>query len=359
MIAADPLFSRLCSEALARAGSAPSVAAAVRCPARGVDWQGGAVRGAPIGPGFADRPFRIASITKPFVAAAIHRLAETGRLAIADPVAGFLLPRTNAMLRDGGHDPAALRIAHLLTHTGGLPDHTATASYRAAVAATPDRRWERQEQVALAITEARPVGAPGEVYSYSDTGYVLLGEIVEQVSGQPLAGAVRQLLDYARLGLASTWWEGAEPPPHGALPPARLAVGAAEGMDYDPSFDLFGGGGLIATLADCNRFLAALLGGEVLAMPHLVGALATPAARRPADAPTWRTHNHLLASMAVGRHWALGHTGFWGSAAVRIPALGADIAVSLNCGDPEAFAAARALLGGLADALDTIAESSQ
>lgn len=348
-------FAALCEDALATACDAPSVAAAIHCPALGVDWRGGALRGEPITTAFADVPFRIASITKPFVAAVIHRLALAGKLGVTDAIAAHVRPETASILKhDGRYDPGAIRISHLLTHTSGLPDHTATPGYQAAVTETPGRRWQRHEQIALAVSEGRRIGMPGETYAYSDTGYVILGEIVEQASGRPLAEAVRHGLEFEAIGLATTWWEALEPPPRHAPAPARLAFADGDGMDHDPSFDLFGGGGLVSTVGDLNRFFAALLTGRVLGSEPLAGALATPAALRPTDAPRWRTHNHLLSSMAVGRHWALGHTGFWSGASVRIPALGAGIAVSLNCGSPEASAAARALLDGLADTLDAI-----
>lgn len=352
-------FAALCEDALAQAGGAPSVAAAIHCPSRKVDWQGGARRGEPITPAFADVPFRIASITKPFVAAAIHRLAAAGKLAVSDAIADHLAPETTAALQHGRYDPGAIRIAHLLSHTSGLPDHTATLGYMAAVKATPRRRWYRAEQIALATTEATPLGAPGETYAYSDTGYLILGEIIERTSGRPIAEAVRSLVGFDDIGLASTWWEELEPAPPHAPPPARLVFDGKEGMEYDPSFDLFGGGGLISTVSDLNRFFAALLSCRVLDGERLAGALATPAALRPGDAPHWRTHNLLLSSMAVGRHWALGHTGYWSSAAVRLPALGAGIAVSLNCSGPEAFGAARALLDRLADTLDAMGEPAK
>lgn len=356
MTACGQKFAALCEEALAAAPDAPSVAAAIHCPSRGVDWQGGALRGKPITPAFADVPFRIASITKPFVAAAIHRLAAAGKLAITDAIADHVTTGTAAILTQGGYDPKAIRISHLLTHTSGLPDHTATPGHQAAVKDTPARRWQRQEQIALAMSEGHRVGLPGETYAYSDTGYVILGEIIERSSGRPMAEVVRHCLEFEAIGLADTWWEALEPPPRHAPAPARLGFAGGDGMDYDASFDLFGGGGLVSTVGDLNRFFAALLSGRLLATEQLAGALATPAALRPADAPRWRTHNHLLSSMAVGRHWALGHTGYWSSAAVRLPALGAGIAVSLNGSGPEAFAAARTLLDRLADTLDAMGE---
>jgi D-alanyl-D-alanine carboxypeptidase len=347
----DETFAHLCHAALERTPCAPGVIAAVDCPAKRIAWQGGASRGEALSEAFAETPFRIASITKPFVAASIHRLAELRHLAITDPIIAMIAPETVASLREGGYRPEAIRFTHLLSHTSGLPDHTATPSYVAAIANTPQRRWTRREQIALATREGQPHGEPGEVYAYSDTGYIILGEVLERATGSSLSGAVRELVGFARLNLRGTWWELLEPAPRGVPAPASLDYAGGEGMAYDPSFDLFGGGGLMSTVGDCNRFMRALASGEVLGCRTLAGALATPLAARAAGSADWRTHSHLLASMAVGPHWALGHTGYWASACAFLPDLDAAITVTLNSGDRAAFAETRALVAGLAEAL--------
>ncbi len=60
-----------------------------------------------------------------------------------------------------------------------------------------------------------PYGPPGEVYRYCDTGYILLGGVLEQVTGRPMPDAIRELVNYDRLGLHSTWFESLEPRPDG------------------------------------------------------------------------------------------------------------------------------------------------
>lgn len=87
--------------------------------------------------------------------------------------------------------------------------------------AAPRRRWSRTEQLALALEQPGPGGGPGACFRYSDTGYVLLGEIVERVTREPLGVAVRRLLRYELLGLRHTWWEDDEP---GASLHGRLAM---------------------------------------------------------------------------------------------------------------------------------------
>lgn len=345
-------LARATEDAFGGCCSSPFVGIAVDCDRTGLHWQAGARRGEALDGDRADTPFRIASITKPFVAAAIHKLAEQGRLAIDDPLAGRLLPRTTAILKDHGYAPDTMMLGHLLTHTGGLPDHTETASYQRQITAAPLRRWTRHEQVELAACEADCVGSPGEYVRYSDTGYILLGEVVEEATGRNLADAVRQLLEFERHGLASTWWDILEPEPGNARSRAPLQVGQVDGLAVDPSFDLFGGGGLVSTVGDLNRFFKALLSGQILRPDSVIAALATPPAKSLPDQQVRRTHSYLLTTMPAGRHWALGHTGYWSSVAIRQPALGLSIALTFNSGDDEARAATSTLLGTVTQILE-------
>ncbi|MBV9693166.1 MAG: beta-lactamase family protein [Alphaproteobacteria bacterium] len=311
----------------------PGIAAAVTAPALGLTWEAG-VDGALArddGTLPAARPFRIASITKPFTATTIHALAEEGSLGISAAIAGLIAPETATTLVQGGYDPDAITVAHLLSHTSGIFDHTDAPSYLPTVFASPARRWTRAEQIDVAMREGRPHGQPGEVYRYSDTGYVILGEIVERARGTSLAAAARAAAGFERLGMTRTWWEGAEPAPGDAPALAHQYAGAVRASEIDASFDAFGGGGIVSTVGDLVRFLRALIGGVVLPPRRLSGALATPPARSIAgDPPAWRTHGYLLATMPAGRHWALGHTGAWGSAVLHVPALDATLALTLN-----------------------------
>ena len=97
-------------------------------------------------------------------------------------------------------------------------------AYQAAVNADPAKRWTRLEQVRFAMDHGAPVGEPGAVYAYSDTGYGLLGEIIERATGAPLADAYRTLLDFEGLHLDATYLESLEPAPPGSRrprPPVR------------------------------------------------------------------------------------------------------------------------------------------
>ncbi len=213
--------------------------------------------------GFADRDsgaaltddatFRIASNTKTFTAAAILRLVEQGSLRLDDPVGGLLGDGTRAALAGDGYDLGAITVRHLLQHTAGVFDHWGDPAYQRAVLDDPARRWTRLEQVRFAVDHGAPLAPPGQAFAYSDTGYLLLGEILERATGQRLGDAYRSLLRLDALGLGATWWEG-DPAPPAAGPRAHQYWSDVDTFGFDPSFDLFGAGGIVASAGDLARF---------------------------------------------------------------------------------------------------------
>jgi D-alanyl-D-alanine carboxypeptidase len=264
--ATTPTSSRLASatEAFAAAHpSYPGVALAVASPR--LRWTGSAGHpalgsSAKLDP---DAGFRIASVTKTFTAAAVLRLAEDGRLGLDDPIAQHLAPATAELLRRGGYDPQAIHVRHLLMHTSGLYDYASDPTFVKYVLTHGRHHWTRPEQVRFAITHGKPYGPPGKDFHYADTGYVLLGEIIERTTGRPLATALRRLLKFEKLGLAATYLESLEVRPHAAHPRAHQYYQQIDATAFDPSFDLYGGGGPISTVDDLTRFYRALLQGRV------------------------------------------------------------------------------------------------
>ena len=247
----------------------PGVSLHVEAPRLGLSWSGAA--------GVADRtsgarltpanPFRIASITKTYTAAATLRLVEDGVLTLDDPILSHLPSEFVEILSAGGYDSRAITIRHLLTHTSGLYDYADDPMFYRKVS-DPNKRWTRLEQLRLALDYGRPYGRPGETYHYSDTGYILLGEIIERGTALPLGEAFRRLLNYNALGLTATWIETLEPVPPGAAPRAHQYMGNTDTYATDPSYDLYGGGGLVATTQDLTRFLRGLFIGKVYRKPE-------------------------------------------------------------------------------------------
>src|SRR5204862_1252455 len=129
-----------------------------------------------------------------------------------------------------------------------------------------------------------PYAPPGKAFHYADTGYVLLGEIVERATGRPLGSAFRRLLGFGKLGLTRTYLESLEARPQAAHPRAHQYYQRIDATAFDPSFDLYGGGGLVSTVGDLARFYRALLHGQVFEKrATLRTMLGQPNSRRVGD----------------------------------------------------------------------------
>jgi D-alanyl-D-alanine carboxypeptidase len=259
-----------------------------------------------------DDEFRIASVTKSFVAASILRLVEDGKLKLNQPVAELVSVSTKRQLEDAGYQAGKITLSHLLTHGSGLHDHSTAPSFAEAVAANPMRLWTRSEQVALAV-EKPPLGLPGKVRQYSDTGYVILGEIVEKATGKPLADAVKNLVDFGKLGLKHTYWEMAQNDSLAAVPNNRIHA-YQDGIDtalVNPSFDLFGGGGIVSTAQDLAIFYEALLSGRIFKAKSTLKLLTSGTARSgTAFAQSYAHGVYRIADTGSAVCW--GHPGHWG-----------------------------------------------
>ncbi len=292
----------------------------------------------------ADDAFRIASVTKPFTAAAILRLMEERRLDIDAAIGPLISPETAALLKEGGYAPDQITVRQLLTHSSGLYDHAADARYAEAAMRDLQHRWTRTEQIGLAIHYGKPLGAPGERFSYSDTGYVVLGEIIERATHEDLGKSVRHLVRPERAGLTSTWWEVMEAAPRQARM-AHSYYGADDFTAANPSFDLHGGGGVISTAGDLARFYRSLVLGEFF---HQKRTLVVMMSASSATSER-RIDTNAVHLLEVGRHQCWGHTGFWGTVAAYCPTL--DIAFAWTQNQAQGGRA------GIRDALTRLAEA--
>lgn len=307
----------------------PGVMLRVEAPSLELRWSRAAgvadrSSGAPLDPG---QPLRIASNTKTYVAAAIMRLVEQGRIGLDDRIAQHLLPASTAALSRGGYDPNLITVRMLLQHTSGIADF-ATAptgsvterygAYMDRVVANPRQRLTRADQLEIAMHNGPAYGAPGAVYHYSDTGYILLGEMLETVTGRSMPLAVRELLDFDRLGIRTTWFESLDSVPASAPPRAHQYLDTLDANGLDPSFDLYGGGGLVSTVEDMATFYRALVRAEIVKRPMLDTMLTV--------SPQSQTPEGTGYGLGIGRRlygdvacW--GHTGFWGTAAFHCPSV--------------------------------------
>lgn len=239
------------------ASKATGIQATVAIPGQGI-WSGarGFDTAAKARPLTVDDRLQAASIGKMLTAALIWQLIDEGKLSLDDRVSRWIPAAPN---------PRALTVGHLLSHTGGVISFNALPSFRDdAGPRSPD------ELMKLAFAEA-PLFCPGATFNYSNTGYVMLGRIIEQIRNVPLDVAIT---NYAidRLGLKHSVAQAI------ARPNANTVSGHAKGQ---PASDRVhygtphGAGLLASTSEDLVRMLHGLLAGRLVPAPR-VRAMLTP-----------------------------------------------------------------------------------
>lgn len=272
----------------------------------------------------ANQPFRLASVTKTYTAAAILRLVERGVIRLSDPISKHLQPEFIAELKRDNIQTDSITVEHLLSHRSGLAEHPSVRSYIPMALANPTKRWTRIEQVKLMVDSLQPVGKPGELFRYSDTGYILLGAIIERHTGKNYGAAARELIGFDKLGLKETWFETLEPVPAGVADRAHQYMNGIDTYGTDPSVDLYGGGGVATTISDVSAFFTALLTGRVFEKP---ATLDTMMAVRPGLMDGYGLGLFRVNSGGIRGY---GHSGFWGVVTVHFPTEGLTIAVSVT-----------------------------
>ena len=290
-----------------------AVAMAGRGPAtlgRWVAGQADAIQGRPMR---ADTVFDLASLTKVAATTAVTlALAGRGELGLGDPVAGYL-PDFDAC-RDG-----RVTIAHLLTHTAGLPD------------SRKFYRWCRSRAELLRDLYQTPLEAPpGSRVVYSDLGFITLGEVVAVVAGEPLAAAVRHLVT-GPLGMTATGFRPNGPGDRFAATERREDGTAWTGTVHDENARLMGGvaghAGLFAPAADLARFAAWWVSDDDAVIPAALRRTATTC-QTAGTGGGRRGYGWVCPGDGfdiLGGHWpptAVSHTGFTGTSVALDPATG-------------------------------------
>lgn len=140
-------------------------------------------------PARPDTVYQLASVTKQFTAAAILLLAEEGKLSIDDPISRHLSDTPAAW--------SGVKIRHLLNHTSGIPSYTGLPEFK-----DPRRDYTHEELIGL--VRGRPLEfQPGEKWAYNNSGYYLLGMIIERVSGKSYGDFLAERI-FRPLGMSAT-----------------------------------------------------------------------------------------------------------------------------------------------------------
>lgn len=325
--------------------------------------------------------FRIASVTKMLTAVIVLQLVEDGRVSL-DARLGQLLDASDLppgfevadlSVVNGVRYGHRITVRQLLNHTAGLRDyvfdsatdattHFAPESLAAVVIADilglspsgiSQHQWSPKELLGWYLETglgAQGLAPPGQVYHYSDTDYVLLGLIAQRVSGHSLPRLFRQRI-FAPLAMTRSYFEWYEPargegPVHHFLDLTPLGV--PQNIDVvaagvNTSFD-WGGGGVVSTVGDLDRFLRALFGGRLFRHASTLVTMLRSVPSGPQE-----RYGLGITETQVGRQWFLGQNGAFGAEAVIVARDGTTIVLTVN---QWAFAADTGLYrNALADAL--------
>ncbi len=267
-----------------------------------------------------DTRFRIGSITKQFTAAAILKLAEDGKLSIDDPLIKFVpdWPRGQEVT-----------VRHLLTHSSGIHNFTAKADFKAHV-----RSPLPLEKLILSFKDDPYDFDPGEKYSYCNSGYVLLGSLVEKISGQTYASYLQKMF-FEPLGMKDTGvYPSGAAIAHEALGYSYENGVVHRSVDWDMS-NVAASGALYSTAHDLFRWNEALFGQKVLSAASMKTAFTVSVLK--GDDPSHPEDTGYGCGWTIDRLNSLreishgGELNGFGSYLLRMPDYHLTVVVLLNC----------------------------
>ena len=229
--------------------------------------------------------FRLGSITKQFTAACILLLEERGKLNVQDPVKKYMPDAPAAWDK--------VTIFHLLTHTSGIPSFTGFPDYESteATPTTPEKLVARFRDKPLEFQ-------PGEKWRYSNSGYVLLGYLIEKISGQSYSDFVQQNI-FTPLGMKDSGYDSNSTViQHRVSGYSRGPNGTINAGFIHMSIP-FSAGALYSTTEDLLRWEQGLFGGKVLSAASL----------EKMTTPFKEDYGFGISLQSLGGHKAIHHNG--------------------------------------------------
>lgn len=225
-----------------------------------------------------DQPFHVASIGKLFTATIILQMAEEGKMNLDDPIADHIQAEIleGLFIFECADHSSKVTFRHLLAHTSGVADYFGDPvigngtskdndlTMQQSLITEKDRFWLPEELVAFSKDNQLAVGKPGESYHYSDTGYVLLGLLIETIEGKSFEAVIHDRI-FNPVGMKHSYMAlRSQPESAGMKPLADLwLLGEELGESRSLSAD-WAGGGVISTLEDLRLFSQALNGGQLI-----------------------------------------------------------------------------------------------
>ncbi|QGY42202.1 serine hydrolase [Maribellus comscasis] len=221
-------------------------------------------------------PFYTASIGKTFTATAISVLVEQGELKFGDKIS-FYLPDSileNLHIFEGKDYSGEITVAQLLQHTSGLPDYfegktaDGTPNVMEQIFADTSKFWKPVETIDFVKKKMQPLFAPGTDYRYTDTEYVLLGLIIQNVSEMPLHDFFQKHF-FEPLEMRNTYMNLRSEPIEATGKTSELYAGDFEASTLTSLSADWAGGGLVSTSNDLIIFQHALFTGKIISAKTL------------------------------------------------------------------------------------------
>jgi len=277
------------------------------------------------------QPFRIASITKTFVATVLLKLVDTGLLSLSDKLSVYFPTFPNA---------EKITIRDLLSMRSGIPDYADDEEFVAQTAANPLREYAPADLIAVSAGHPDAFVEPDTETRYCNTNYILLGEIATQVTGTGIGELIDEHV-IASLGLANTFW-----PTESSLP------GTVRGYSWDTAQNAFmdytdidpgwsgAAGAMISTADDLRIFVEALYMGTLLS-----SSSQTERMRTAGIAGMQNLAQYGLGIMKLGPYW--GHSGGivgFSSEMWYLPEKDAVVIIAVNRHDVEGISQSLSLL---------------
>jgi CubicO group peptidase (beta-lactamase class C family) len=200
--------------------------------------------------------FRIGSITKMFTAALVLQLVDEGKLKLTDTLDKFFPQIPNA---------AKITIAQILAHRSGIHDSILDRNLRKSLPTDPITK----DEILALIAKGTPDFEPDAKHSYSNSGYLLLGLIIEKVTGKTYAEALEKRI-FSKIGLADTYTAtgSIDVNKNESLTYFRSGGDWKQGPETHPSL-LFSAGAIVSTPNDLAKFIHALFYGKIVSKESL------------------------------------------------------------------------------------------
>ncbi|WP_316838879.1 serine hydrolase domain-containing protein [Pedobacter gandavensis] len=207
----------------------------------------------------SDHVFRLGSVTKQFTACAILTLEEQGELSLSDDIRKYIpdFPQKQKMIS----------IEALLTHTSGIVNYSGLPSFTAVL-----KRKDLTPKQLVDLFKDEPLEfEPGSNYKYSNSGYILLGYIIEKITGKPYGTYIEETI-FKPLGMTNSYYDNQTKLISGRVSGYVHRNGHYQNAEYLSMTLPYAAGSLLSTAEDLQKWYAALYDGKFLKAERLLKA---------------------------------------------------------------------------------------